>query len=103
MLRRPPRSTRTDTLFPYTTLFRSAYTALRRRKSEAFSSSHLVGPLTILRSIARRCLLVKSGQRARSVKRSSFWQRGSQKILSFNPDRSAVDWLADTTQENIAA
>src|SRR3546814_4407928 len=27
MLRRPPRSTRTDTLFPYTTLFRSAVLA----------------------------------------------------------------------------
>src|SRR3546814_18628646 len=27
MLRRPPRSTRTDTLFPYTTLFRSVRTA----------------------------------------------------------------------------
>src|SRR3546814_19768197 len=26
MLRRPPRSTRTDTLFPYTTLFRSLHT-----------------------------------------------------------------------------
>src|SRR3546814_16870491 len=25
MIRRPPRSTRTDTLFPYTTLFRSYY------------------------------------------------------------------------------
>src|SRR3546814_12587572 len=25
MIRRPPRSTRTDTLFPYTTLFRSEY------------------------------------------------------------------------------
>src|SRR3546814_9630716 len=25
MIRRPPRSTRTDTLFPYTTLFRSPY------------------------------------------------------------------------------
>src|SRR3546814_16735072 len=25
MIRRPPRSTRTDTLFPYTTLFRSLY------------------------------------------------------------------------------
>src|SRR3546814_17595977 len=25
MLRRPPRSTRTDTLFPYTTLFRSEF------------------------------------------------------------------------------
>src|SRR3546814_5475088 len=27
MIRRPPRSTRTDTLFPYTTLFRSALIA----------------------------------------------------------------------------
>src|SRR3546814_10646469 len=26
MIRRPPRSTRTDTLFPYTTLFRSLFT-----------------------------------------------------------------------------
>src|SRR3546814_19856034 len=25
MIRRPPRSTRTDTLFPYTTLFRSTF------------------------------------------------------------------------------
>src|SRR3546814_2297265 len=30
MIRRPPRSTRTDTLFPYTTLFRSA----RRRAAQ---------------------------------------------------------------------
>src|SRR3546814_11286559 len=29
MIRRPPRSTRTDTLFPYTTLFRSARQALQ--------------------------------------------------------------------------
>src|SRR3546814_2093034 len=29
MIRRPPRSTRTDTLFPYTTLFRSAPAARR--------------------------------------------------------------------------
>src|SRR3546814_11690369 len=28
MIRRPPRSTRTDTLFPYTTLFRSSAKAL---------------------------------------------------------------------------
>src|SRR3546814_3428324 len=32
MLRRPPRSTRTDTLFPYTTLFRSARGAAARRR-----------------------------------------------------------------------
>src|SRR3546814_14974372 len=32
MIRRPPRSTRTDTLFPYTTLFRST---LRQRHASA--------------------------------------------------------------------
>src|SRR3546814_1153871 len=30
MIRRPPRSTRTDTLFPYTTLFRSQRRTWRR-------------------------------------------------------------------------
>src|SRR3546814_4669565 len=30
MIRRPPISTRTDTLFPYTTLFRSTFRALRK-------------------------------------------------------------------------
>src|SRR3546814_19638962 len=29
MIRRPPRSTRTDTLFPYTTLFRSPWPSRR--------------------------------------------------------------------------
>src|SRR3546814_12898450 len=33
MIRRPPRSTRTDTLFPYTTLFRSF--AQRKRVADA--------------------------------------------------------------------
>src|SRR3546814_17045465 len=28
MIRRPPRSTRTDTLFPYTTLFRSVHASI---------------------------------------------------------------------------
>src|SRR3546814_10714205 len=31
MIRRPPRSTRTDTLFPYTTLFRSLHRRASRR------------------------------------------------------------------------
>src|SRR3546814_4229154 len=35
MIRRPPRSTRTDTLFPYTTLFRSV--ATRRLMKRTFS------------------------------------------------------------------
>src|SRR3546814_18458217 len=32
MIRRPPRSTRTDTLFPYTTLFRSELFAISQGK-----------------------------------------------------------------------
>src|SRR3546814_16883501 len=34
MQRRPPRSTRTDTLFPYTTLFRSSYQGLKLRHAQ---------------------------------------------------------------------
>src|SRR3546814_13892951 len=39
MIRRPPRSTRTDTLFPYTTLFRSAVVAQRALQHEAAQGS----------------------------------------------------------------
>src|SRR3546814_1400529 len=34
MIRRPPRSTRTDTLFPYTTLFRSRWAVCDHRAQE---------------------------------------------------------------------
>src|SRR3546814_6750122 len=41
MIRRPPRSTRTDTLFPYTTLFRSLPRSQRMVMSPAVASSIL--------------------------------------------------------------
>src|SRR3546814_1535478 len=41
MIRRPPRSTRTDTLFPYTTLFRSAQS--RNTAENARLTAALVG------------------------------------------------------------
>src|SRR3546814_20495356 len=41
MIRRPPRSTRTDTLFPYTTLFRSLLESLIERAG--------IGPRALLR------------------------------------------------------
>src|SRR3546814_3680196 len=40
MIRRPPRSTRTDTLFPYTTLFRSDQVARERGLHLLVSSYH---------------------------------------------------------------
>src|SRR3546814_8665613 len=36
MIRRPPRSTRTDTLFPYTTLFRSRVRTVLTRADDRF-------------------------------------------------------------------
>src|SRR3546814_3300264 len=44
MIRRPPRSTRTDTLFPYTTLFRSPRPEFARRPGgEAQREGHGIG------------------------------------------------------------
>src|SRR3546814_19429261 len=55
MIRRPPRSTRTDTLFPYTTLFRSSAGAWRggdrTRQSERLLRSDAEARTT--RTIAR--------------------------------------------------
>src|SRR3546814_8427927 len=44
MIRRPPRSTRTDTLFPYTTLFRSLWGG-RRLLIAGLRFAPLVGPV----------------------------------------------------------
>src|SRR3546814_16221038 len=47
MIRRPPRSTRTDTLFPYTTLFRSRVAAVAfgghilAQRGDRFARDHL--------------------------------------------------------------
>src|SRR3546814_3576133 len=52
MIRRPSRSTRTDTLFPYTTLFRSSVQGTVNFSNDApMNESELLGVLlTILRS-----------------------------------------------------
>src|SRR3546814_4267509 len=46
MLRRPPRSTRTDTLFPYTTLFRSNLQRVHRIAQSLVHlwNVHIAGP-----------------------------------------------------------
>src|SRR3546814_960092 len=50
MIRRPPRSTRTDTLFPYTALFRSARHRSRQRPARVRQER----PLRSLRAAGRR-------------------------------------------------
>src|SRR3546814_439059 len=73
MIRRPPRSTRTDTLFPDTTLFRSSASTLTKKpfgSPTTAASALTVGskPPTRPRDMKWRC---KSGQAARSEEHTS--------------------------------
>src|SRR3546814_7983890 len=51
MIRRPPRSTRTDTLFPYTTLFRSERDGFRQILVEAERATDRAGDLRHLDAV----------------------------------------------------
>src|SRR3546814_11660685 len=51
MIRRPPRSTRTDTLFPYTTLFRSVPLAQGRRRLGCHSALSRNRPQLVDRNV----------------------------------------------------
>src|SRR3546814_11680935 len=60
MLRRPPRSTRTDTLFPYTTLFRSvgADDLDVERPQRAPEMRHAIAPCGAGAGVAENAVLV---------------------------------------------
>src|SRR3546814_1303293 len=55
MIRRPPRSTRTDTLFPYTTLFRSAVID-RQYVVDAFHDESVAGAQPLIRRLHRELI-----------------------------------------------
>src|SRR3546814_9182559 len=57
MIRRPPRSTRTDTLFPYTTLFRSVDQPLAARDA----AEEVVARVVPERKLGRAALAVAEG------------------------------------------
>src|SRR3546814_12824435 len=68
MIRRPPRSTRTDTLFPYTTLFRSPDRSLHpdhRRRAVAAAARQREAELRRARSGAARSGRARSSARRR--------------------------------------
>src|SRR3546814_11323302 len=73
MIRRPPRSTRTDTLFPYTTLFRSIYQA------------NLTFPSTLPVPEDPRTLYVAIRGRAQAGHGGIVFT-GAQWLLSFSPE-----------------
>src|SRR3546814_947357 len=98
MIRRPPRSTRTDTLFPYTTLFRSASAAaqltartsglLPRSKLSLLhgsfsvrSEEHTSELQSLMRiSYAVFCLKKKTNTKSRQEK---YYNKRIQKLLKY--------------------
>src|SRR3546814_10335747 len=109
MIRRPPRSTRTATLFPYTTLFRSAYGML----GAAFGIGFIFGPalggvlghndprlpfmiagaLAVLNALYGFFVLPESLPRERRITRI-VWARanpvGALKLLRSHPELSGL-------------
>src|SRR3546814_20122728 len=86
MIRRPPRSTRTDTLFPYTTLFRSL--SPRRLSSDAYAST--------VRKIIRGAFMTADRVRLRDLLRGvastlpdfATTQRGLWNLIRYNPAKN---------------
>src|SRR3546814_8695518 len=69
MIRRPPRSTRTDTLFPYTTLFRSTVLRLPARQGGGR------GQVVAIGGLIRECAVGRSEEHTselQSLMRSSY-------------------------------
>src|SRR3546814_16791593 len=84
MIRRPPRSTRTDTLFPYTTLFRSQDAARRDLpRAHGGGAAEQVGPVgndQRLTNLAahQRAQLARRGGRVEYVKSFGWEVAGAQ-------------------------
>src|SRR3546814_18274520 len=62
MIRRPPRSTRTDTLFPYTTLFRSLLDVLQR--SILLDGESLITPSSMSSALAADDVVIDERQKS---------------------------------------
>src|SRR3546814_19209455 len=100
MIRRPPRSTRTDTLFPYTTLFRS----LSRFGKYIFGAQRVavigVAPHPAQRcrsiecagqTVARQGKTVEQLEEARAVMRDEIGEKRDPPAMAGQPDQPRVE------------
>src|SRR3546814_2817957 len=89
MIRRPPRSTRTDTRFPYTTLFRSEeelWRVLSRKQRAAIEHGHLTGladgHVNTLLSLERHGLMHSDCRLTSAGKALAEWNERSEEHTS---------------------
>src|SRR3546814_6968338 len=97
MIRRPPISTRTDTLFPYTTLFRSALTGISNLIGDvkAKFANLADGSLTSdQRTVYQNDVKQLIGQIQNYVSQATY---NGKNLLSASTTGTAVSFVADVT------
>src|SRR3546814_12854628 len=94
MFRRPPKSTRTDTLFPYTTLFRSASLWTDNRQKLVEKLKQRTGEKTSsLQALGR---IERDSVKGRSARHTERWgrlrdeQRADREKRKDKPDRKST-------------
>src|SRR3546814_17763851 len=88
MIRRPPRSTRTDTLFPYTTLFRSEEGAAAAIGLQGAADQQRLARL-------QRDLVIGEQRRERRVRRGRGEAGGHLRLVGALPHQRAVGARAE--------
>src|SRR3546814_7372818 len=71
MIRRPPRSTRTDTLFPYTTLFRSPSSLIEGIGRPRLERSFLPDVIDRIEAVSDSCSIAAARVVSRSEEHTS--------------------------------
>src|SRR3546814_4868430 len=106
MIRRPPRSTRTDTLFPYTTLFRSPRTSARTARTWARTTARCArrgGHWVTMRSSARPATTTSRAPKPRSEEHTSELQslmRISYAVFCLKKKQRLIKHKPDTERES---
>src|SRR3546814_4399563 len=100
MIRRPPRSTRTDTLFPYTTLFRSQGVLWDELADEVEKKlGKRIGPFDLVCHVAFGQPPLSRRERAENVRKRNYFAKyegAARQVLE-----GLLDKYADTGIEHI--
>src|SRR3546814_11575614 len=100
MIRRPPRSTRTDTLFPYTTLFRSDTLAWLMEASLE-GPTHCIFISIEIRAAFVLCKKIRASSRSQSGRRCDVDQRDLPHCEHYSPLRAAYSIFPGTLNPEI--
>src|SRR3546814_12227930 len=100
MIRRPPRSTRTDTLFPYTTLFRSSPLA----SASAATVNHLQGDSMPRKSNSTSHLSARTSK-AKDVGRNLTSETIADDLTAFRKQGARIEvlWTTPLRATNVTA